>query len=124
MPPYPLRPAPRGRLTASLLTASLLAGGLLAQPLLADDQALEREQLTALVRQLEHLERQSNQTALLAQSEVGRYHFDYERLRVDLARVRNGIADYLTPSRAQPHEPLPLHGHYGLESTTQSEPSP
>jgi RAQPRD family integrative conjugative element protein len=124
MAPHPRCPAPRRRLTTSLLTASLLAGGWLAQPLLAADQALEREQLAALVRQLEQLERQTRHTALLAQPDVGRYHFDYERLKVDLARVRAGITDYLTPSRAQPREPLPLHGHYGLESTNRPESSP
>lgn len=124
MAPHPRCPVPRRRLASSLLTALLLADGILAQPLLAENQALEREQLAALVRQLEHLERVSDETALLSQSGLSRYHFDYERLKVDLARVRAGIADYLTPSRAQPHEPLPLHGHYGLEPTVLSEPSP
>lgn len=119
MPPHPHCFGPR-----CLLTVSLLAGGFLAQPLLAADQALEREQLAALIRQLEQLERQSHQTALLARPEVGRYHFDYDQLQVDLARVRAGIAEYLNPSRAQPREPLLLHGNYGLEPTNRPESSP
>ena len=47
-----------------------------------------------------------------ATAERARYHFDYGRLAADLERVRGGIHDYLTPSRAQPRDPAELLGDY------------
>ena len=75
------------------LLAMLLAAG---QPATASDDAIEREQLAALVRQIDLIDRQAEHAALTAPQERARYHFDHARLRKDLQRVRTGIQDYLT----------------------------
>lgn len=99
------------------LWATALAAGLsVAGPSVADAD-LENERLAALVRQLEILDRIAAQSA--ASSPVGtRYHFDYARLRQDLARVRTGIEEYLGPRRAQPRDPQSVSGQYQREVST------
>lgn len=79
---------------------------------IAADDALAREQLTALVRQIELADRLAEHAASTAPQERARYHFDYDRLRGDLQRVRAGLQDYLVPQRAQPRDPIPLSGDY------------
>jgi RAQPRD family integrative conjugative element protein len=72
---------------------------------------LERARLAMLLRQLDLLGtvvRQAEDSAPIS----GRYHFDFARLRADLARIRRGIEDYLAPRRAQPRDPLELSGDY------------
>lgn len=86
------------------------------QTAVAADKAIENMQLAALVRQLDILDRLAEQSATLSQQDNSRYHFDYVRLREDIARVRNGIRDYLTPQRAQPRDLVELVGDYSLES--------
>ncbi|WP_409265140.1 RAQPRD family integrative conjugative element protein [Pseudomonas sp. KCJK8521] len=44
-----------------------------------------------------------------------RYRFDYSRLATDLQRVRHGINNYLSPSRAQPADLVELSGEYDAE---------
>ncbi len=90
------------------------------QSTLADDNALEREKLAALVRQLDLVNRLADQAAAASSGEPARYHFDYVRLREDLQGVRAGVNDYLAPQRAQPRDPAPLTGSYTRE--TGSEP--
>ncbi|MGR0116416.1 integrative conjugative element protein, RAQPRD family [Ralstonia pseudosolanacearum] len=90
--------------------ALLLAAGL--QSAVAADNAAEREQLAALSRQLELVDRLAEQAASLASPDRARYHFDYGRLREDVKRVRAGVQDYLVPQRAQPRDPIPLTGDY------------
>jgi RAQPRD family integrative conjugative element protein len=85
----------------------LVASGL--SPALA---AGEHEHLAALVRQLDLIDRLAEHAARVSAEDRARYHFDYVRLRDDIARVRAGIQDYLVPSRAQPRDPLPLGGDY------------
>ncbi|QVX40749.1 RAQPRD family integrative conjugative element protein (plasmid) [Ralstonia solanacearum] len=92
------------------LAALLLATGL--QSAVAADNAAEREQLAALTRQLELVDRLAEQAANLAPPDRARYHFDYGRLREDVKRVRAGVQDYLAPQRAQPRDPIPLTGDY------------
>ena len=70
-----------------LLAVSLSA----LQPAIADD-APEREQLAALARQLDLIDRIAEHAASTAPQERARYHFDYARLRADLKRVRAGLA--------------------------------
>lgn len=82
------------------------------QPAFAADDALEREQLAALARQIELADRLSEHTASTAPQKRTRYHFDYDRLRADLQRIRAGLQDYLVPQRAQPRDPVPLTGDY------------
>ena len=52
----------------------------------ADGVAMEREQLTALARQLDLIDRLAEHAAHTAPQERARYHFDYARLRADLKR--------------------------------------
>ena len=89
---------------------------LILQPAVAADNVIEDTRLATLVRQLDMLNRMAEQTATLQRQDDSRYHFDYTRLREDIARVRNGIHDYLTPPRAQPRDPMELTGDYGQES--------
>jgi RAQPRD family integrative conjugative element protein len=103
---------------AVLLAVSLSA----LQPAIADD-TLEREQLAALARQLDLIDRLVEHAANTAPQARARYHFDYARLRADLKRVRTGVQDFLVPQRAQPRDPIPLTGDY-LRRDEQEEPSP
>lgn len=88
----------------------LVASGL--QSAVAADGAAEREQLAALDRQLELLDRLAEHAADVSPQDRARYHFDYARLREDVKRVRAGVQDYLVPQRAQPRDPVPLAGDY------------
>src|SRR3546814_19177476 len=88
----------------AVLLAVLLSA---MQPAIADDTP-EREQLAALARQLDLIDRLAEHAAHTAPQERTRYHFDYARLRADLKRVRDGLQDYPVPQRAQQrgHDPL------------------
>ena len=91
----------------------------------ADGVAMEREQLTALARQLDLIDRLAEHAANTAPQERARYHFDYGRLHADLQRVRAGLQDYLVPQRAQPRDPVPLAGDYVRhDRADDEEPSP
>lgn len=95
-------------------------------PAYADDDP-EREQLAALVRQIELADRLANQLAdqtAAAQPKRARYHFDYNRLRADLQRVRAGVRDYLVPQRAQPRDSVPLAGDYTRSNATPDKGAP
>lgn len=107
--------------TALFLT-TLMAGA----PLLARGETpTHRSELAAAVRQLNALERFVAQSAIESQAAPGeRYYFDYPRLLADLGRVRTGIQGYLTPSRAQPRDPVELLGEYRAEKTPSAEPQP
>lgn len=95
------------------LTAVLMAG----LPLAAKaDTPGQRQEIAAAARQLDALERLVAHSAANATVMPGdRYHLDYARLRADLARVRSGLQDYLTPPRAQPRDPADLAGQYRTE---------
>ncbi|WP_175687279.1 RAQPRD family integrative conjugative element protein [Burkholderia multivorans] len=103
---------------ASLLVAASL------QSALAADNATEREQLAALTRQLELVDRLAEHAADVSPQDRARYHFDYARLREDVKRVRTGVQDYLVPQRAQPRDPLPLAGDYTRDDETDSKEAP
>ena len=91
----------------------------------ADGVAMEREQLAALTRQLDLIDRLAEHAANTAPQERARYHFDYARLRADLKRVRAGLQDYFVPQRAQPRDPVPLAGDYvHRDRADDEEPSP
>lgn len=103
------------------LLAMLLAAG---QPATAADDGIEREQLAALVRQLDLMDRLAEHAAHTAPQQRARYHFDHARLREDLQRVRAGIQDYLTPPRAQPRDPVELSGDYRQSSPPSDQEAP
>lgn len=79
-------------------------------------ETTEKATLTAIVRQLDLMQTMLSQTeTYAAQTNNSRYHFDYQRLYKDLAKVRSGINDYITPKRAQPRDPIELVGNYQNE---------
>lgn len=101
----------RHRTCTWLSMAVLLATPFAAiSPAIAAD--LEREQLAAVIRQIELADRLAEQATRTAPQEHARYHFDYARLHADLERVRTGLQDYLVPQRAQPRDLVPLTGDY------------
>ncbi|MDX7089244.1 integrative conjugative element protein, RAQPRD family [Klebsiella oxytoca] len=121
---------PLGNLTTACRRVPALALALTialasASPASADDASAEHEQLAALARQLNLIDRLAEHAANSAPQERARYHFDYARLRADLKRVRAGLQDYLVPQRAQPRDPVPLAGDYvRRDRTDDEEPSP
>ncbi len=109
--PDPLRTAHRG--VHLLLLTGLIVG---ASPMAWAQTPAQRQELTAALRQLDALERTVAHSAAHTPIVPGeRYHFDYPRLQADLARVRVGIQNHLTPSRAQPRDPSELAGDYRTE---------
>ena len=119
-PPY--KP-PTGRVARSSLLATATLTALAAAPGWALASEPEREQLQLLVRQIDVMERTARHAAGLPRTEGSRYRFDYPRLLDDIARVRGGIQDYLTPQRAQPRDAAELHGDYTGETTGRSDAS-
>ncbi|HBP5995004.1 RAQPRD family integrative conjugative element protein [Pseudomonas aeruginosa] len=110
--------------SACPLLAALLAISFSAlQPAVADDTP-DREQLAALARQLDLIDRLAEHAANTAPQERARYHFDHARLRDDLQRVRAGIQDYLTPPRAQPRDTVELSGDYRQSSPPSDQEAP
>ena len=103
--------------TAIQRRALLLAGlatGLSVCVGASADVDLERAHLATLLRQLDVLDRIAEQSMLSA-SNAGRYHFDFARLRSDIACIRAGIEEYLSPRRAQPRDSTTLSGKYQRE---------
>ncbi|TCV62194.1 RAQPRD family integrative conjugative element protein [Pseudomonas fluorescens] len=91
----------------------------------ASSAGSEQEQkLHLLIQQLDILEMLTQQASRHNAPESGaRYRFDYPRLIQDIQRIRLGVKGYLSPSRAQPHDPNDLAGDYRLDSPPP-EPSP
>ncbi|MBG6817107.1 RAQPRD family integrative conjugative element protein [Pseudomonas aeruginosa] len=111
------------RVPALALALTIALAG--ASPASAGDATAEHEQLAALARQLNLIDRLAEHAANSAPQERARYHFDYARLRADLKRVRAGLQDYLVPQRAQPRDPVPLAGDYvRRDRADDEEPSP
>lgn len=107
---------------AGMLLALLFLGSLLPGWVGADDATSEHARLAAALRQLDVIERLVAQEMAHPRDERARYHFDYPRLAADLARVRAGIRDYLSPSRAQPRDPAVLLGDYRQSAAPVTEP--
>jgi RAQPRD family integrative conjugative element protein len=107
----------------AVLPWALAAAITVPQPAFAADDALEREQLAALTRQIELADRLAEHATSTAPQERARYHIDYARLRADLKVIRAGLQDYLVPQRAQPRDPVPLTGDY-VRRNQRQEPSP
>ncbi|OCX15345.1 RAQPRD family integrative conjugative element protein [Ectopseudomonas hydrolytica] len=102
--------------------APLLLGLVLSGHASADDTTPEHARLAAALRQLDSIERLISQHATHPHEGRARYHFDYARLSADLDRVRAGIRDYLTPTRAQPRDPAVLLGDYRQPAAPLLEP--
>ena len=86
--------------------------------------AHEQEQLSLIQQQLDIIERLATRAKAARTLEPNeRYRFDYPRLTEDIQRIRQGMRNYLSPSRAQPRDPDELVGDYRLD-TPPPEPSP
>lgn len=76
----------------------------------------ENANITVMLRQLNALEETAQRSAQTSADTSQRYSFDYQRLAEDIARIRHGINDYLSPHRAQPRDPVELSGSYTMEA--------
>lgn len=86
--------------------------------------AHEQVQLGLVQQQLNTIERLATRADTASMSEPDDpYRFDYPGLTQDIQRIRQGVQDYLSPSRAQPRDPGDLVGDYRLD-TPPAEPSP
>lgn len=103
---HPLRALRMG--LAALLTWFMLA------PDADAATASERANIEVMIRQLNALEDTARRSTQVAEEPGQRYFFDYQRLASDIQRIRQGLQDYLTPSRAQPRDPVELMGDYTL----------
>lgn len=101
----------------TIALALLALAACLSPPTSAAD-TLESADLAALLRQLDMAERIVRNAEALSPNSASRYHFDYARLHADIARIRTGIEDYLSPRRAQPRDLHELGGEYRRESAT------
>jgi RAQPRD family integrative conjugative element protein len=115
----PLSPSDRHR--APGLSLALLLTLYLSGHASADDATPEHARLAAALRQLDSIERLVAHLAAQPHNERARYYFDYARLSADLERMRVGIRDYLSPSRAQPRDPTTLFGDYRQSVTPPPE---
>jgi RAQPRD family integrative conjugative element protein len=98
-------------ITVAALVVAFAAGLGASFATRAADSASERADLTAILRELNLLDRLADNAQAVA-PEKSRYHFDYPRFRADITRVGAGIQDYLSPPRAQPRDPMALSGDY------------
>ncbi|EGH12861.1 integrative conjugative element protein, RAQPRD family [Pseudomonas amygdali] len=76
--------------------------------------ASEQANVEVMIRQLNALEAVAQRSVDLPQDPAQRYHLDYPRLVSDIARIRQGLQDYLSPSRAQPRDPVDISGQYNV----------
>ncbi|MBM0142417.1 hypothetical protein ALQ53_00833 [Pseudomonas cannabina] len=110
---------PALRTTSSRVQICLTAV-LLCTPLLfsahaqAAGTASEQANVEVMIRQLNALEAVAQRSVDLPQDPAQRYHLDYPRLVSDIARIRQGLQDYLSPSRAQPRDPVDISGQYNV----------
>ncbi|EMI7380096.1 integrative conjugative element protein, RAQPRD family [Salmonella enterica] len=81
--------------------------------------ASEKDELALVMRQLDQLQTSLDraQTLSTQASGDGRFYFDYTRATGDIRAMKQGISQYLAPSRAQPRQPEgdAVSGHYRLE---------
>lgn len=94
----------------ALLLACLVSLGAAAE------DAPERSDLGLVQRQLTSIALLAERASSSTVDAVGtRYRFDYSRFAADLKRIRQGIHQYLSPSRAQPTDLVDLAGQYRAE---------
>ncbi|HCM1918767.1 TPA: integrative conjugative element protein, RAQPRD family [Salmonella enterica subsp. salamae serovar 28:r:e,n,z15] len=86
-----------------LILATLLALSLAAPSAFAS----EKDELALVMRQLDQLQASLDRArSLSAQASAdGRFYFDYTRATGDIRAMKQGISQYLDPSRAQPRLP-------------------
>ncbi|AGK47327.1 hypothetical protein BTI_2197 [Burkholderia thailandensis MSMB121] len=102
------------RLALAWAVATCLGGsGMRAH---AADTASESAHLAAIERQLGTIDRLATQSEQLPDNDSAHEHFDYARLHADIARMREGVDDYLSPRRPLPRDPSTLVGHYRVRT--------
>jgi len=94
---------------------ALLAVGIVHAAYAADSKP-ESADLAAIMRQLDTIDRLATQSEQLPDGGDTHERFDYARLHDDIARVREGIQDYLSPRRPLPRDPSTLVGHYRVRT--------
>ncbi|EDW4374568.1 integrative conjugative element protein, RAQPRD family [Salmonella enterica subsp. diarizonae] len=69
--------------------------------------ASEKDELALVMRQLDQLQASLDRAQSLSVQDAGdgRFYFDYARATGDLRAMKQGISQYLDPSRAQPRLP-------------------
>ncbi len=69
--------------------------------------ASEKDELALVMRQLDQLQASLDRAQALSAQDAGdgRFYFDYARATKDLRAMKQGISQYLEPSRAQPRLP-------------------
>ncbi|EIB3185924.1 integrative conjugative element protein, RAQPRD family [Salmonella enterica] len=69
--------------------------------------ASEKDELALVMRQLDLLQASLDRAQSLSVQDAGdgRFYFDYARATGDLRAMKQGISQYLDPSRAQPRLP-------------------
>lgn len=108
---------PKGILMRNVITLALLVPHLVIGPSAAlASTADEHTRLALILQQLQRIDTLSHEAKAIAAAPHARYAFDYPRFTHDLQRLREGITDYLHPSRAQPRDPAELSGDYRRES--------
>ncbi|MCX8957023.1 integrative conjugative element protein, RAQPRD family [Erwinia psidii] len=79
-------------------------------------QASEKDELALVMRQLDQVQAGLDRARVVAnQNQDARFYFDYQQATHDIAAMRQGIATYLEPSRAQPAAPSSVSGRYRTE---------
>ncbi|MFT2158596.1 RAQPRD family integrative conjugative element protein [Pseudomonas putida] len=101
-----MKPFPYFLLLAYLITLPAIADGVRER---FGPSQMQR-QFTVIEQLTDRAQSGSDSTARM------RYRFDYPRLADDLARVRQGINEYLSPSRAQPADLVELTSDYRAEA--------
>lgn len=101
-------------------TFLLLVTCLVTLPAVAQESR-ERSDLGLVQRQFAAIEQLADRAKSGSDEIDGvRYRFDYLRFATDLERVREGIQQYLSPSRAQPADLVELAGQYRAEAPHSS----
>ena len=109
---------PRGIIMRNVLILALLIPHLVIGPSVAlASTADEHTRLALILQQLQRIDSLSREAeGAAATAPQARYGFDYPRFTHDLELLRQGINDYLHPSRAQPRDPVELSGDYRREA--------
>lgn len=106
-----------------MLSPYLLLMTCLVSLTVAAQDGRERSDLGLMQRQLDAIERLADRARSTAtDNDRVRYRFDFPRLTADLERVRHGISNYLSPSRAQPADLVEVSGDY-RDDAPHSSPS-
>ncbi|WP_261641093.1 RAQPRD family integrative conjugative element protein [Erwinia mallotivora] len=78
--------------------------------------ASEKDELALVMRQLDQVQAGLDRARVVAnQNQDARFYFDYQQATHDIAAMRQGIATYMEPSRAQPAAPSAVSGRYRAE---------